>query len=215
MEKRDLTTLLNLAAEGNKDAASAVWAMVYREVRAMAQRASRDTNRVDGEGRFEASAIVSEVYLRLESGKPAARWDSRAHYFGAIARAMHRFLIDTVRSIEAQRRGGGAGAIEIGMLEALIEDESGTAPATGAESAERALELLLALESLESVDPVTATTLRMRYVFELSNDEIAHALELPAEEVQRHARFGRAWVRRRFEAKGDGHARPDGGDGTA
>ena len=215
MEKRDLTKLLNLAANGDKDAASVVWAMVYREVRAMAQRATRETNRVDGEGRFEASAIVSEVYLRLESGRPAERWDSRGHYFGAIARAMHRFLIDTVRSMETQRRGGGVGALEIVRLEALVEDESGAPPPTGAESAERALELLLALEELEAIDAVSATVLRMRYVFELSNEEIAKALEIPADEVQSHTRFGRNCVRRALAAQGDGRVRDEGGGDSA
>jgi RNA polymerase sigma factor (TIGR02999 family) len=219
MEKRDLTTLLNLAANGDKDAASAVWAMVYREVRAMALRASRDTSRRDGEGRFEASAIVSEVYLRLESGKPAERWDSRAHYFGAVARAMHRFLIDTVRSMETARRGGGVEAFDLGQIGAIIEDESGVGPAGAAQSNERAFELLLALEALEAVDSRTATILRMRYVFELSSAEIATALDIDPDDVQNHARFGRAWIRRRLDAarNGSGGNSSDGrpGDGEA
>ncbi len=202
MEKRDLTELLNLAASGDDAAASSVWAMIYREVRVMARGAVRSTGRSDAEGRFEASAIVNEVYIRLQSGTRAERWDSRRHYFGSIARAMHRFLIDTVRSIETKRRGGGAEVLGLGAIESIVEDSTHATHEDATGASERALSLLLALESLEAVDGTAATVLRMRFVFELTNDEVAQALELEDGEVERLARFGRVWIRRELGGSG-------------
>lgn len=54
---------------------------------------------------LQPTALVHEAWLRLaESGE--ARWQSRAHFFGAAGEAMRRILVDNARRKAQLKRGG-------------------------------------------------------------------------------------------------------------
>jgi RNA polymerase sigma factor (TIGR02999 family) len=52
---------------------------------------------------LSATALVNESYLRLIAGK-SEHWDSRGHFFTAVAESMRRILIDGARARYTQKR---------------------------------------------------------------------------------------------------------------
>ncbi|MFM7133412.1 MAG: ECF-type sigma factor [Planctomycetota bacterium] len=190
MDRTQLTSLLNRAAAGDGAAANEVWTLVYRDIRAMAASAVAGATRRD---EFEPSVVAQEVYLRVAHGA-TRRWESRRHFFGAVARAMEQFLIDTARRYAAQKRDASfVEASVAGLAEAV-----GSAPAR---TGDEALRLFAHLAALEVVSPGAAEVLRLRYVFGLSGAQTAAALEIDESEVAALARFGRAFILDRTKAE--------------
>ena len=186
----DITLLLNRAADGDSDAASIVWTAVHREVHAMAVNAVRNEPKAVN---LEASAVVSEVFIRF-AGKRTEVWESRAHFFGSIARSMEQFLIDTARAMQRQQRRFGVVGESVAALQSALANE-------GAQSEGDALELLLLFGQLEAESPIAATVVRLRYQFNLSLEEVATALVLTSPQVDHLSRFGRAFIRTRMAQK--------------
>jgi RNA polymerase sigma factor (TIGR02999 family) len=61
---------------------------------------------------LQPTALVHEAWLRLaESGE--ARWQSRAHFFGAAGEAMRRILVDNARRKAQLKRGGNPERVEL------------------------------------------------------------------------------------------------------
>ena len=77
-------------------------AAVYDELHRQAARAMR---RETPEHTLQATALVSEAYLRLIDQR-RVQWRNRAH-FGVAAQPMRRILVDHARGRHAAKRGGG------------------------------------------------------------------------------------------------------------
>src|SRR5262249_17970056 len=93
----DATEILDRIEHGDPQAAGDLLPLVYDELRKLA--AAKLAQERPGQT-LEATALVHEAYLRLvgdSSSEPAARFDSRGHFFAAAAEAMRRILIDTAR----------------------------------------------------------------------------------------------------------------------
>ena len=195
MQGPDITLLLNRAVDGEVEAATAVWTTVHREVHAMAVNAVRNEPNAND---LEASVIVSEVFLKF-TGKRKEPWESRRHFFGAVARAMEQFLIDTARAMRTQNKHVAFVTESVVLLkDALRSDANGIGAAPRAD----ALELLLLFGKLEAESPISATVLRLRYQFSMTQAQVSAALELTEEQVDHYSRFGRAFIRDRL-TRGD------------
>jgi len=80
-----LTTNLNLALAGDNAAAERAWTEVYGEVRAIAAEAiARETGANSVIADLHPTGLVNEIFLRIGRHPPRA-WDSRGHFFGAVA----------------------------------------------------------------------------------------------------------------------------------
>jgi RNA polymerase sigma factor (TIGR02999 family) len=179
-----LTQLLHRATEGDAEAANEVWSLVYRDIRAMAASAiAGEARRVE----FEPTMVVHEVYLRLVS-QPERKWNSRRHFFGAVARAMEQFLIDAARMFSRKKRKAVFVDQSVAELSATIAD--GAKERTG----EDAIRLLQQVARLEQESPEAAEIVRFRYVFGLTNQQVATALSMKESEVANLVRFGRAYI---------------------
>ena len=55
---------------------------------------------------ISATALVHEAYLKIAKSQEDACWESRGHFYTAIAEAMRRILIDRARRKKAVRHGG-------------------------------------------------------------------------------------------------------------
>jgi RNA polymerase sigma factor (TIGR02999 family) len=192
MESASLTVLLDRATAGDADAANEVWTLVYRDVKAMAAAA------LAGEARraeFEPTMVVNEVYLRLAKSS-GQKWNSRRHFFGAVARAMEQFLIDAARTFSRKKRKASFIDQSIAELSQTISDGS---ERTG----EDAIRLLELVKELEQVSRDAAEVIRLRYVFGLTNAQVAVALDMDEAEVANHVRFGRAFIKNALESPDD------------
>src|SRR5262245_22166965 len=141
-----LTQLLQQINAGDERAFEALVAQVYGELRRMAGAIMRQNQR----STLQPTALVHEAYLRLVQGE--TRWDSRAHFFGAAARAMRQVLIAQAREKAAQKRGGD-------VVRVTFQDLDVQAP----EPRVDLLALDQALDALTRVDQRFTRVMELRY----------------------------------------------------
>lgn len=175
----DITTLLRAATNGDSDAASAVYASLYPELRRIAHSRLRQ-----GSGRvsLDTTALVHDGYLKFVQSR-ALDVKNRAHFLAYASTVMRSVVVDLIREAQAERRGGGHFDL---TLNTQIAD------ASPAETADEALHVHDALAKLEAIEPRMAQVVEMRYFGGLNDSEIGEALGVTARTV------GRDWEKARL-----------------
>ena len=181
--KEQVTQILQSVGREDPGAANRLLPLVYEELRRLAQK--QMANEPPGQT-IQATALVHEAYLRLV-GAPELRWESRAHFFAAAARAMRRILVDRARRRQAVKHGGDRRRVGLEPVEVACEDS-----AFG--GAEQLVVLDEALDGLEGVDARKAQIVMLRYFAGLTIQETAKALNLSLTTVKDEWRFARAWL---------------------
>src|SRR6476646_4130830 len=102
-ERPEITELLNAANSGDTAAQDAAYALLYDELKRCAHRQSE----VAPDSSLSATALVSELYIKLHEGQ-LERIHNRRHFFALAARAMRQITIDHARMRMRAKRGGGA-----------------------------------------------------------------------------------------------------------
>ncbi len=190
----DLTQLLSAASGPNADpgAAERLFAAVQRELRGLA---SGLMHRERPGHTLQPTALVNEAYLRLV-GATDLRWEDRAHFFGVAARAMRQVLVDHARERAAAKRGGGWERVTLDeRLNVLARADVDL------------FELDDALDRLAEKDARAAQVVELRFFGGLTEDEIAHVLDLSRRTVQREWWFAKMWLRHAMSDEPGG--RPD------
>lgn len=184
-----LTRLLDAAHEGDPEAFDAGFALVYDELKSLAQRQRR---RWHGDHTLNTTALVNEAYLKLAGADPPGV-EGRAHFFALASTAMRHILCNHAREQSAQKRGGGAAHVTL--------DESGPAgAAASADHDDTLLALDRALRRLEAVAPRQSRVVECRFFGGLSVEETARALDLSPRTVKRDWAVAQAWLQRDMEA---------------
>ena len=124
----DLTSQLNAARAGDRDAAERALGQVYAELKRMAGGLLRGNPLT-----VDATSLVHDAFLRLipESERQFA---DRRHFFRLAARAMRQILVDHVRARSADKRGGA-------WVRTQLTDR--LAATGGVQNAEDALKMLM------------------------------------------------------------------------
>jgi RNA polymerase sigma factor (TIGR02999 family) len=161
---------------------------VYTQLLAIARQRLANERR---DHTLQATALVHEVWLRIQGERPVA-WGGRAQFFAAAAEAMRRVLIDHARARQAEKRGGGRRALEItGVADLAADfDPSGI------------LALDEAILRLEEVDRQAAAVVRLRFYAGLSEAEVSEALGMSLRTARREWAFARGWLRNTLERAG-------------
>jgi RNA polymerase sigma factor (TIGR02999 family) len=196
-----VTLLLDRAATGDRVAAAELLPLVYEQLRASAQEAMRGERR---DHTLSATALVHEAYMRLvgPEGKSGATFAGRAHFYGAAAEAMRRYLIDHARARLAQKRGGpGEGHAGAGAPRKPLTELREVADLTISADPEEIVSLDEAVSRLEEEDPQAGGVVRMRFYAGLSVEQTAEILGVSPATVKRDWQFGRAWLFRRLGAR--------------
>jgi len=180
----DVTQLLLGWSTGDPSAGEELMSAVYDELHRQAARAMRREN---PEHTLQATALVSEAYLRLIDQR-RVQWRNRAHFFGVAAQLMRRILVDHARGRHAAKRGGGVAQLTLGHGDA--------APNASDEQGVDVLVLNEALERLAAIDPDQARVVELRYFGGLTIEDTAEALGVSAATVKREWAVARAWLRR-------------------
>ena len=160
---------------------------VYNELRRLAAAYMR---RERPGQTLQATALVHEAYFKLMGARAdgsVPRFEGRAHFFGAAARAMRDILVDQARRKSAAKRGGGAGRVDADAIERL--------PVVGQES-EDLPELDRALRKLEQELPRKAEIVMLRYFAGLTIEQVAEVLGVTERTVNRDWLFAKAWLLR-------------------
>jgi RNA polymerase sigma factor (TIGR02999 family) len=159
-------------------ALDALFTRVYDELRRLAHqvRGGRAGATLD------TTALVHEAYLKLLPSVGTA-WESRAHFFGAAARAMRQILVDAARRQLAGKRGGARVALS-------FDESLHPAPIRAAEL----LALDEAIEKLRAFNLRGAQVVEYRFFAGLSTRETAELLGVSTGTVEREWYAARAWL---------------------
>ena len=184
----DVTQLLLGWSVGDRSAGDGLMASVYDELH---RQAARAMGRETPDHTLQATALVSEAYLRLIDQR-RVQWRNRAHFFGVAAQLMRRILVDHARGRHAAKRGGGARQLTLGDADSAREmpDESGV----------DVLVLNEALERLATIDPHQARIVELRYFGGMTIEDTAEATGVSPATVKREWAIARAWLRRELAA---------------
>jgi RNA polymerase sigma-70 factor (ECF subfamily) len=178
MESEQVARLLEGVNTGDDEAFASLVSLAYGELRRMAGAFMR--GRVNG-NTLQPTALVNEAYMRLAGSK--TRWESKAHFFGAAARAMRQVLAGHAREKAAQKRAGDAARVTFDDLEI--------------QSVEPDLNIVLldeALTALSKVNERLARVMELRYFAGSSLAEIAELTGCSLATVKRDWAYARAWL---------------------
>jgi len=182
----EVSRLLRDWSNGDQAALNKVMPVVYQELRRLARHYMRNER---AGHTLQTTALVNEAYMRLADYKNM-RWQSRAHFFAVAAQVMRRILVESARSRNYAKRGGGAQRVEL--------DEAAVV------SAVRSAEVIAvdeALTELESWDARKGRIVELRFFGGLSIEETAEVLKVSPTTVQREWRSAKAWL---YRAIGEG-----------
>jgi len=180
----DVTQLLQNWSLGDRSAGEDLMAAVYAELHSQAARAM---GREAPEHTLQATALVSEAYLRLIDQR-RVQWRNRAHFFGVAAQLMRRILVDHARGRLAEKRGGGVRQLTLSNVDAARDEPN--------DAGVDVLTLHEALERLAALDPDQARIVELRYFGGMTIEDTAEALGVSAATVKRDWAVARAWLRR-------------------
>lgn len=96
----DLTSELNAARAGDREAAERALGQVYAELKRMAGGLLRGNPLT-----LDATSLVHDAFLRLIP-EAERQFADRRHFFRLAARAMRQILVDQARARSADKRGG-------------------------------------------------------------------------------------------------------------
>lgn len=180
----DVTQLLIAADQGDEQAVERLLPLVYDELRQIAHRHLYG-HQVQT---LCTTDVVHEAYVKLfdKSSLPA---DSRAHFFGAAARAMRQVIVDYARKRNALKRGGNQKPVDLEGIDIALDMQ-----------AEEILALNEALERLAHFDERLARMVECRFFGGLSVEETALVLDVSARTVKRDWRRARAWLYRELSS---------------
>jgi RNA polymerase sigma factor (TIGR02999 family) len=178
----DVTHILERVEQGDPKAADELLPLVYEELRKLA--AHRMANEAAGHT-LQPTALVHEAWLRLLKPEEQARFENRAHFFGAAAEAMRRILVDRARRKKALKHGGDLKRVdcdEVELASPMPDDEL--------------LALDEALDRLATVDTRAAEMVKLCFFVGLTQEEAARELGVSLATAERVWGFARAWLLR-------------------
>ena len=155
---------------------------VYDELRRLA--ASKLRHEAAGQT-LSGTALVHEVFLRMNSGNNDPQWENEQQFFYAAAEAMRWIIVDRFRAKSRAKRGSNAEKVQLEELEIA-----------GPESDDRLLVINEALVRLEEDDPESAELVKLRFFVGLTMEEIAEILGMSVRSLRRRWSFARAWLAR-------------------
>jgi RNA polymerase sigma factor (TIGR02999 family) len=175
----DVTRLLNDAAAGSPAATEELFQAVYDQLRRIARRRMAEER---ADHTLQATALVHEAYVRLV-GDQQVIWNSRAHFFGAAARAMRRILVEQARRKARPKHGGDRERVSLEHAEVAVEPLS-----------DDVLAVDEAVKKLEAVDARKGRIVNLRYFSGLSAEETASVLGVSVGTIEREWRFIKSWL---------------------
>ena len=185
---REITRLLLDWSGGNQDALSALFPLVYEELRAMAQR---HLQRERAAHTLQRTALVHEAFLRLIDQRNVD-WHSRSHFFGLASQMMRRILVDYARTRGAAKRGKHAVRVD---LDEVLRAES-TDVLQAAQDLVDFGAIDQALKRLEQMDARQGKIVELRFFGGLSLEETAEVIGISLATVKRDWFSARAWLER-------------------
>ena len=181
---QDVTQLLAAWSDGDDAALEQLVPIIQAELR----RLARHYLKRERPGHLlQTSALVNEAYVRLINWK-AARFESRAHFFGVSAQLMRRILVDFARS---RPRVRGNSVRHVSLEEALSVTSETDADLVALDEA---------LVDLAKHDPRKARIVELRFFGGLTVEETAAFLDISPATALREWHKAKAWLYKELSA---------------
>jgi RNA polymerase sigma factor (TIGR02999 family) len=175
-----ITQLLDAWQQGDADAADALFAIVYDDLRSLARR---QLAALSAGQTLAPTVLVHEAYMKFAE-RSAPDLVDRSHFFAVAARAMRHVVVDYVRRRQARKRDPGSPVIALDAEDAAAD----------ASSPIDLIAMNEALAQLEQLDPRQARIVDLRFFGGLELEEIAKQLDLSERTVKRDWRKARMFL---------------------
>lgn len=163
---------LSRAVAGEAGAQDQLFAGCYDELRSLARSRLRRLSRA---GDLDTLSLVHETYLRLLPA-PKLRALHRRGFFLYASRVMRSVILDTLREMAAQRRGGD-------LERVTMTTRLGGGPIEA--TPEQVFDIDAALQALAREEPRLALVAEMRFFAGHTEVEVAEALGVTERTVRR------------------------------
>jgi RNA polymerase sigma factor (TIGR02999 family) len=185
----DVTRILSGIEAGDLQAAEQLLPLVYDELRKLA--AQKLAQEKPGQT-LQATALVHEAVLRLIDVETVPHWSSRGHFFGAVAEAMRRILIEQARHKASVKAGSNFHRVALSEVEPVIQGPQ--------------LDLLAlneALEQLGKKDSRAAAVVKLRFFAGLTMPQAAEALGISLATAENDWAYAKSYLRLQLSDSGD------------
>ncbi len=169
----EITSLLQAAGTGNRQAADQAFALLYADLQRLARSRMRRSGNMT---MLDTTALVHESWLRFQgAGAGGAAFADKQHFMGYAARVMHAVVVDFVRARRAAKHGGD---VEHVTLNTAIGDAAHAHD-------DEILRVDEAMQELAVADRRLHDVVELRYFGGLAEAEIAAILGVTERTVQR------------------------------
>ncbi len=172
-------TLVLSRVKNNPESLKILLRLAYGELHGMAVRELR-TERAGHS--VQPTALVNQVCLRFLEENSVFK--NRRHFFGAVTKAMRRFLVDSSRRRRTGKRGGGWRRVDFQEAERI-----------GFEQPTELLDFDDALTRLASVHPLLSEAAELRVFGGLTAVELGSVLGIGESTARRRWAMARQWLR--------------------
>ncbi len=180
----NITQLLDLAGNGDRDAWDRLVQLVYPDLKRLARESFAGAGQ--GQGTLNTTALVHECYLRLARAEGAPR--DRGHLMALAVRIMRQVLVDHARERLACKRGAGVPALKLDDVQVADERQFGLL-----------VQIEAALNALAQVNPRQAQVFECRYFGGLNDADTALTLAISPRTVHRDWDAAREWLAERVD----------------
>ena len=182
--KANISTLLDLAEQGDEVSAGKLFTLLYGELHRLAKRQLAR----QGEVSISATTLIHEAYLDM-AAQEGQSFPDRGRFMAYAARVMRGLIIDHVRNRFAIKRGG---RFELTSLTTNVED---------AISDDRQLtRMSQALDALARADSSLSQIVDLKFFCGFSFGEIADLVGVSERTVQRKWEKARLYLHRSLQA---------------
>lgn len=181
----EVTQLLEKIESGDDSARTRLLEVAYEELRSMAGQLMK---RERADHTLQPTALLNEAALRLLNENALSRMANRSYFFGTMANAMRRVLVDHARARSVAKRGGGEAKVPLDIAIDILEQTHKF----------DLQEMDEALSELEKLDPRQAEIITLRFFGGFEMQAIADQLDVSLSTVEKDWRFARAWLRKQL-----------------
>jgi len=176
---RDFQALIRRADAADRQAADALFAILYDELHRLAEHSLR---RAGASLTLGTTTLLHEAYLNI-AGRENVAFAERSRFLAYASRAMRGLVIDYTRSRRALKRGH--------QFEITLADDNEPLPAEAMDKAAELERLGDALDELAQVVPALAELVDLHFFCGFSFGEIAALRQVSERTVQRDWRKAR------------------------
>lgn len=182
----DVTAWLRELGEANPQASSALFELLYDDLRRLARHHLR---RETAGHTLSATGLAHEAWFRM-ADQNRTQWSNRQHFMAVASTMMRRILVNHEMARRAAKRDVELVAVTLSGLEQI-----------GGPADRDLIAVHEALLAFEAVDARAAKVVELRFFGGLENEEVADTLGISLATVKRDWALARAWLHRELAAR--------------